>query len=227
MKKLYRIVLLIIVLIFLTTYSPSELNLILKKNNTFFKIQKIEITNNSLIKSGEIKEKLSKIYKKNIFLIKRKDIEDPLKGVDFLEKIEVKKKYPNTIIIKIFETKPVAILYKNKAKYLLDSSSNLIFFEDNMNFNQLPSVFGEGAKNHFMHFFSQLENNNFPIRNVKKFYFFQIGRWDLQLANDRLIKFPHNNIDDAIKKSIELLDRKDFENYNIIDLRIDGKIIVE
>jgi len=103
----------------------------------------------------------------------------------------------------------------------------LILFEDNENFNQLPSIFGEGAKNHFIYFFSQLENNNFPIENVKKFYFFQIGRWDLQLANDRLIKFPHNNIDDAIKKSIELLDRKDFENYNIIDLRIDGKIIVE
>ena len=103
----------------------------------------------------------------------------------------------------------------------------MILFEDNKNFNQLPTVLGEGAKNHFIHFFSQLENNNFPIENVKKFYFFQIGRWDLQLANDRLIKFPHNNIDDAIKKSIELLDRKDFENYNIIDLRIDGKIIVE
>jgi len=103
----------------------------------------------------------------------------------------------------------------------------LILFEDAMNFNQLPTVFGEGAKNHFIHFFSQLENNNFPIENVKKFYFFQIGRWDLRLANDRLIKFPHNNIEDAIKKSIELLDRKDFENYNIIDLRIDGKIIVE
>ena len=98
MKKLYRIVLLIIVLIFLSTYSPSEFNLILKKDNAFFKIQKIEITNNSLIKSGEIKEKLGKIYKKNIFLIKRKDIEDSLKEIDFLEKIEVKKKYPNTII---------------------------------------------------------------------------------------------------------------------------------
>ena len=61
---------------------------------------------------------------------------------------------------------------------------------------------------------------------MKKFYFFQIGRWDLQLANDRIIKLPNNNIKDAIKKSIELLDRKDFENYNIIDLRIDGKIIV-
>ena len=227
MKKLYRIVLLVIVLIFLSTYSPSGFNLISKKDNTFLKIQKIEIVNNSLIKNTEIKEKLSKIYNKNILLIRREDIEDPLKEINFLEKIEVKKKYPNTIIVEIFETKPVAILYKNKAKYLLDSLSNLILFKDNENFNQLPSIFGEEAEKYFMYFFNQLENNNFPIENVKRFYFFQIGRWDLQLASGRLVKFPHRNIDYAIKKSIELLDRKDFENYNIIDLRIDGKIIVE
>ena len=227
MKKLYRIVLLIIVLIFLSTYSPSEFNLILEKNNTFLKIKKIIIVNNFLIKNNEIKKKLSKIYDKNIFLIKRKDIEEILKEINFLKKVEVRKKYPNTIVVKIFETKPVAIVYQNKVKYLLDNSSNLVFFEDNVNFNQLPEVFGEGAKNHFIYFLNQLENNKFPIKIIKKFYFFQIGRWDLQLANDRLIKFPHNNIEDAIKKSIKLLSRKDFENYNIIDLRIDGKIIVE
>ena len=227
MKKLYRIVLLILVLTFLSTYSPNKFDLILEENNTFLKIQKIKIVNNFLIKSSEIKEKLSTIYNRNIFSIKKKDIEEPLKEINFLEKVEVKKKYPNTIVVKIFETKPVAILYKNKAKYLLDSSSNLIFFENNMNFNQLPSVFGIGAENYFVYFFNQLENNNFPINNIKKFYFFQIGRWDLQLANDKMIKLPHDNIEDAIKKSIELLDRKDFENYNIIDLRIDGKIIVE
>ena len=227
MKKLYRIVLLITVLIFLSTYSPSEFNLALEKNNAFLKIEKILIVDNFLIKNSKIEEKLSKIYNKNIFLIKRKNIEESLKDINFLEKVEVRKRYPNTIIVKIFETKPVAILYENKAKYLLDSSSNLIFFEDNMNFNQLPSVFGEGAKKHFIHFFNQLENNNFPTKDIKKFYFFQIGRWDLELANNKIIKFPHNNIEDAIKKSIELLGREDFENYNNIDLRIDGKIIVE
>jgi cell division septal protein FtsQ len=227
MKKLYRIVLLILVLIFLSTYSPNKFDLILEKNNTFLKIQKIKIVNNFLIKSSEIKEKLSTIYNRNIFSIKKEDIEEPLKEINFLEKVEVKKKYPNTIVVKIFETKPVAILYKNKAKYLLDSSSNLIFLENNMNFNQLPSVFGIGAENYFVYFFNQLENNNFPINNIKKFYFFQIGRWDLQLANDKMIKLPHDNIEDAIKKSIELLNRKDFQNYNIIDLRVDGKIIVE
>ena len=45
--------------------------------------------------------------------------------------------------------------------------------------------------------------------------------------NNKIIKLPYNNTNDIIKKSVELLDRKDFENYKIIDLRVDGKIIVE
>ena len=91
MKKLYRIVLLILVLIFLSTYSPNKFDLILEKNNTFLKIQKIKIVNNFLIKSSEINEKLSTIYNRNIFSIKKKDIEEPLKEINFLEKVEVKK----------------------------------------------------------------------------------------------------------------------------------------
>ena len=150
-----------------------------------------------------------------------------MKDIEFLKKIEVKKRYPNTLIVKIFETKPIAILFKNKTKYLLDNSSNLISFKENMNFNQLPGVFGDEAENNFVYFFNQLENNSFPINKIKNFYYFQIGRWDLQLLNNKIIKFPYNNTEDAIKESIELLDRKDFKNYNIIDLRVGGKIIVE
>jgi len=227
MKKIYRIFSSIIILIFLSSYNPNEFNLNLKKNNSFLQIKKMEIVNNYLIKESDIAEKLKNIYGMNIFSIKRKDIEDPLKEINFFEKVEVKKKYPNTIIVKIFETQPTAILYKNKAKYLLDSSSNLIKFEKNINFDKLPNIFGEGAKNYFMYFFNQLKDNNFPIEKVNKFYFFQIGRWDLQLAGGKIIKFPNNNVVEAIKKSIELLGREDFKSYNIIDLRVDGKTVVE
>jgi cell division septal protein FtsQ len=227
MKKFYRIILLLIVLIFLSTFNPKEFNLISKKSDVLFKIENIEIKNNFLINKSEIKEKLSNISKENIFFIKRKDIEEPLKEIDFLKKIEVKKKYPNTIIIKIFETKPVAILFKNKVKYIIDSSSNLISFKNDINFNRLPRIFGEEGENNFIHFLNQLKKNNFPNKKIKNFYYFQIGRWDLQLLNNKIIKFPHNNIDGAIIKSIELLNHKNFKNYNIIDLRIDGKIIVK
>ena len=227
MKKFYKISALLIALIFLTTYSPSGINIFSKKRHLFFKIQNIEVVHNYLINKNEITEKLTKIYEKNILFVNRNDIERPLKSIDFLEKIEVKKKYPNTIIIKVYETKPVAIFIKKNDKFLLDSSSNLISFNEKMLVDDLPNVFGEGAEHDFINFFNQLENNNFPKKRVKNLYYFQIGRWDLQLLNNQIIKFPANKTAEAIKQSVELLDRKDFENYNIIDLRIYGKVVVE
>ena len=227
MKKFYKIILLLIALIFLSTFNPREFNSVAKKTNALFKIENIEIKNNFLINKIEIEEKLDTIYKENIFFIKREDIVKPLKNIDFLEKIEVKKRYPNTLVLNIFETKPVAILFKNKAKYILDSSSNLILFKQDIGLNNLPGIFGEEAENNFVYFLNLLKKNNFPIKQIKNFYYFQIGRWDLQLANNKIVKLPHNNIKDAVIKSIELLDHKNFKSYNIIDLRIDGKIIVK
>ena len=151
MKKFYRTVLLLTLLIFLSTFNPSKLNLISNKNDNLFRIKNIKIQNNLLIKKSEIEKKLQNIYKKNIFFIKKRDIEEPIAKIDFLEKIEVKKKYPNTIIIKIFETKPTAIIFKNKVKYLLDSSSNLIPLGDSTNFNELPSIFGTDAEKNFIY----------------------------------------------------------------------------
>ena len=227
MKKLYRITILLAALTFLTTYSPNEFNGFPKKKNFFFKIQNIKIVNNHLIDENRIIEKLTEIYEKNILFVERNDIERPLKSIEFLKKIEIKKKYPNTIIIKVFETEPIAILFKENRKYLLDSSSNLIPFNKNMLFDDLPSIFGARAEKDFINFFNQLENNNFPKHKVKNFYYFQIGRWDLELLNKQIIKFPANKVPEAIQRSVELLARKDFKNYNIIDLRIHGKIVVE
>ena len=103
----------------------------------------------------------------------------------------------------------------------------MISLKKDTNFDNLPNIFGKGAEYEFLDFFNQLENNNFPSKKIKNFYYFKIGRWDLQLLNNKIIKLPFNNTDDAIKKSVELLNREDFKNYNIIDLRVDGKIIVE
>ena len=227
MKRFYRIFLLIIVFVFLSTYSPNKFEVDLENNSTFFKIEKIIISNNLLINKDDILTKLNQVYGKNILLIKRKDIEESLENISFLKKIEVKKKYPDTITIKIFETKPLGILFKDKTQYLLDNSSNLIEIDKKMDFMGLPNIIGNDAENNIINFLEQLEINKFPTRNIKNFYYFKIGRWDLELFDNRTIKLPYNVSGNTIKKIIELLHRKDFQNYKIIDLRIDGKIIVE
>jgi len=227
MKKFYKIFLLIISLVFLTTYNPNKFEKSLENNSTFLKIEKIIISNNFLIKEEEIISKIRPLYNKNILLIKRQDIEESLKNINFLKKIEVKKKYPHTLILKIFETKPVGILFKDKQEYLLDSSANLIEIEDKNDFIGLPIIIGNDAENNIINFLDQLKANKFPIKNIKNFSYFKIGRWDLELLDNRTVKFPYNIDSKIIKKTIELLSREDFQNYKIIDLRIDGKIIVE
>jgi len=227
MRNINKIILLLITFVLISTYAPSNLNLLLDKKDSFFKIKNIIITNNNLITENEINKKLSHIYGKNILTIDKQNLEKPLLTINFLNKIEVKKKYPNTIAVKIFETKPIGVLFKNDVKYFLDSSSNLISFDEEIEFDALPNIFGEEAEDHFLNFLNLLIKNNFQNLTIKNYYYYQIGRWDLQLFDDKIVKFPNSEIEEAIQKSIEILKREDFKKYNIIDLRIRDKIIVE
>ena len=105
--------------------------------------------------------------------------------------------------------------------------SNLISFNKTLLDRELPNVFGKDSEKDFVIFLKQLESNNFPIDKVKNYYYFQIDRWDLQLRNTQIIKFPNDKRGEAIKQSVELLKRSDFKNYKTIDLRIHGKIVVD
>jgi len=227
MNKINKIVLLFIIFIIVSTYSPSQLNSFSYKKKSGFKIKNIDIKNNYKIERSDIIEKLSNIYGKNILLIKKNDLEEYLKSVDFLDKIEVRKKYPHTLIIKIYETEPIAFLFREDNRYLLDSSSNLINFKENESKYDLPKVFGNDAEKYFVDFFVLLKENNFPRNEIKNYYYFQIGRWDTLLSKGQTIKFPAENIKKAIILSVKLLNNEDFSKYDIIDLRVDGKIIVK
>ena len=228
MKKFYSILLLFIVFTFLTTYNPSEIEFFPNKNNSIFNIKNIKIINNNRVNENYIQSKLTEIYGRNIFFLKNKDIKNLIKNISYLDSVEVKKKYPNTLIVKIVETEPIAILFKNNEYFLLDSASNLIkTSKDQVDNYNYPHIFGKNSEKYFLNFLNFLKKNNFPINKIKNYYYFQIGRWDIELLNNKIIKLPYKNTDQAIIKSIELMKEKDFKNYNIIDFRVDGKIVVE
>jgi len=227
MTKTYKIIILLFTFIFLTTYTPKNLNIKNKEENNFFKIKKIEVANNHRIKESIIIKRLNHIYNKNIIFLTNKDILTYLMNLDYLKRIEVKKKYPDTIVIKIYETEPLAVLYRGKEKYILDSLSNLIALEGNLEEKKLPKVFGLEAESDFINFFNQLITNKFPKNRIKSYTYFKINRWDLKLINDKIIKFPSEKRKEAIQQSVELLDRENFKKYKVIDLRISGKIVVE
>ena len=227
MRKFYSILLLLLTLILLTTYNPSEMELISNQGNSLFDVKSIKIINNEKIKPDVIEEKLKKIYGQNIFFVKTSEIEKVTRNIIYLQSIEVKKKYPNTLIVKVFETSPLAILLKNSEYYILDSGANLILINaDSVTNYNYPHIFGKNSEKYFLNFLQLLKKNNFPIIDIKNYYYFQIGRWDLQLKDGLLIRLPNNMIKNAIEKSVDLLNKDDFKNYEVIDLRINGRIIV-
>ena len=109
MKK--RFIIAFILLVILSTYSPYEkLNI-----KSIFKIKKIIVENNYILEEEDIKNELSFLYDTNIFFITSLNTKDEIPKNSFIESYEIKKIYPQTIKIKIFEKNPIALI-QNKEK---------------------------------------------------------------------------------------------------------------
>ena len=218
MKK--RLIIGLLLLFLFSTYN-------IKFNKTFFsnlQIKKITIENNKIIKDKEIKEKLSFLYETNFFFLRTKTIEKKLREIQFIESYQIKKIYPNNLIIKITEKKPIAIIQKSKQKKYFTVRGDLIDFRKIKIFEDLPNVFGDEKS--FATFYVNLKNINFPFKEIKTFYLFESKRWDLLTLKNQLIKLPINNYNKSLLNFISLKDQTNFEKYKIFDYRIKDQLIL-
>jgi len=219
MKK--RLIIGLLLLFLFSTYN-------IKFNKTFFsnlQVKKITVENNKIIKDKEIKEKLSFLYETNFFFLRVKKIEKKLREIQFIESYQIKKIYPNNLIIKITEKKPIAIIQKSKQKTYFTARGELIDFRKIKKFEDLPTVFGDEKS--FSTFYVNLRNINFPFKEIKTFYLFESKRWDLLTLKNQLIKLPINNYNKSLLNFISLKDQANFEKYKIFDYRIKDQLILK
>ncbi len=210
----------LLLLILLTSIYPSK-NILSSK----FDLKKIDITNNTILSDKEIKKHLYSIYNKNLILLNSKEIELALRQNSFIEGFNIKKKYPNTLKIKVFEKKPIVILMNKKNKYYLSDKIDLIEFKNLQKYNDLPYVFGN--KNDFKILYKKLNEINFPLGIIRKYTFFESNRWDIETTDKKLIKLPTNNYTKSLQNYLELRNGNDFKKYTIFDYRINNQIILK
>ena len=211
---------LIILFILFTTYTP-KFNFIITSN---LYIQKIKVENNSIIEADEIRKKLSFLYKENLFFLNIQDIEENLKSETFIESFSIKKIYPSTLKLIIVEKKPIAILNNKKKKFYISDKGHLISFINIKRYNDLPTVFGNGRN--FYSLYQDLQNIKFPLEMIKSFYFFESGRWDLIMNDDKVIKLPITNYLSSLKNFMLSKSNNNFNNYKIFDYRIKDQLIL-
>ena len=218
MKKRFFVGITLLIL-FTTFISQKELSI----NN--FQILEIDIYNNFILEKNEIKKDLSFLYNKNLIFLKNSGIEKKLAGKSFIKRLEIKKIYPNKLVIKVFEKEPIAIIIDKENKFYLGKKIDLIEYKKLSKYSDLPIVYGD--KKSFKILFENLKKVNFPIELIKNFYIFETKRWDLELKNKKIIKLPAKNYNKILRKFLEIRSNRNFDKYKVFDYRLEGQLILK
>lgn len=207
----------ILLIIFLT--STNNYNF---KINNLFSVKNIIVKGLTSEKNIIIKNEIKYILGKNIFFLNKNYFTNLLDRNDTKD-LTVKKKYPNKLIIDLIPAIPICIVKNKSDKIILGNNGKRLNIK--VTDINLPIVQGTNNFSEILNVVNLLNLSKLDYYKIKNIIFFRSGRFDINLENAVVIKFPINYNIEIINYSNDLLNNKIFTNSKIIDLRIENKII--
>ena len=213
-----KIIFYISLVIILGTFNNKNLkNFHLPKIN-MIDIEGIEFNNNEFLKITNL------VKFNNLFSIQKSQIKEILNSNNLIEEYEVFKRYPSSLEIKIKKTNFLAFTNINGKNYLVGSNGKFI---NTKNYSKnLPFIFGNFEINKFLKFKKIISQTDLDYNDIKNFYYFPSGRWDIEMISGILIKLPITGIKESLNLSIELLNNIEFNNIKILDIRQKNQIVI-
>ena len=213
-----KIIFYISLVIILGTFNNKNLkNFDLPKIN-MVNIEGIELNDNEYLKIMNL------IKLNDLLYIQKSQIKEILNSNNLIEEYEVFKKYPSSLEIKIEKTNFLASTNINGKNYLVGSNGKFINTKDYS--QNLPFIFGNFETEKFLEFKNIILQTDFKYNNIKNFYYFPSGRWDIEMISGVLIKLPITGIKESLNLSINLLEDKEFSNIKILDIRQKNQIVI-
>ena len=159
----------------------------------------------------------------NIFFLNDIEIRKIINTNSLIEGYNIFKRYPSSLDIEIDKTKFLARINNNGESFLIGSNGKLI--KDDHNIAVLPFVKGKPNINEFLNFKKVIDDSKFEYKDIENIYFFSSKRWDIEINNGIIIKFPRKNSEQVIELVFEIFNQN-LENIKTIDARVKNKIIL-
>ena len=191
-------------------------------NKKIFNIDIVEVTGFSVKKNNMIRNQIKNVDGENIFFIKKKYFKRFIDRND-TKYLIVKKIYPNKLMINFIPAKPICIILLKDHNIILGDNGKKLDIESID--KKLPKVSGSKNFNNIFKVTNMLKLSKLDYDTISEIIFFKSGRFDVNLNDEILIKFPIKYTEDIINYSGSLLKNKKFINSKVIDLRIKNKII--
>lgn len=207
----------LLIFFFFTTYQ-------FKINHPFFllKVKSVSFTDSYNFEEN-IKDEITKfLTKKNLFYLDNDNLLKLLKKSKWLKSYQIKKKYPSHVDIILKEHKPIAILDNNF--FLINDNYKVTDKIDIKNKLNLIIIKGDFDNDKFRKVYIALKNTKI-FSKIKELHFSNLGRWDIYLNNNILVRMGSYNI----KKQVNLLNIIFSKKKNIknIDLRTEDIAIIK
>jgi len=214
----------VIYLLFLLILSTTKAKFSDSQKKYSLKIDKIAVSGLTNIKNLKIKNELSNIFYKNIFLLNKEEINKIISKHNIIDEYNITKIYPSTLNIEIKPTKFMAKM-TNSNELIVGSNGKLISnVQDN---TILPYIFGEFNSNEFLRFKQSVERSRFNFEEFKAVYFFTSYRWDILTYDGILIKLPQSNVLESLNMAYKTIGSPLFKGTSVIDLRIKNQLITK
>ena len=211
----------IYIFLFLILGSINNKNLY---NIKFSQITNINIEGLNEKEHSKIIENLKLLNAQNLFILDKNKIINILYSNNLVENFFIFKKYPSSLEIRIKQTEFLAKVNKNGKIYYLGSNGKLILLEKNV--TELPFIFGEFKNKDFFNLYREINDSSFDFNEIKKLFFFNSGRWDIETYSGVLIKLPREKLKQSFIFSLKILDDHKFKPIKIIDLRQNKQVII-
>ena len=220
-KKIYFYLLILLVL-------SSTFNFdIISKFKKLNLINNINIVGLNIKETAILEKKLEIFKRRNIFLINKKELDQTLNKNSFLENYTIIKILPSKLLVKVKKTEFVGKTILNGEKFYIGKNGKLTkTFLVKREYN-LPQVFGSFEVNEFLKLRESLNSNEFNINKIKKYYYYKSNRWDIENEDYVVFKLPSKNLDKSLKNYKSLLKTNKIITGQLIDLRMNNKIILK
>ena len=191
-----------------------------------FKIKDIKIENNEILEGQELINIFSFLFSKNIIFLNSYELKKNIDQNSFIEKIEIKKIFPDKLVIKVFEKEPIAILIdKYQKKFYLGKKIDLIKYRKIQKYKNLPIV--EGDQKSFKILFNNLEKINFPTEKILSYRLFKLNRWDIEMNDKKILRLPTKNYTEGLINFMSIKDKTNFNKYKVFDYRLNNQLILK
>ena len=191
--------------------------------NSFFEIKKITLNGRSKSNLDSIKNIVNSSLDKNKNIINYDidNIRNSLEETNWINKVFIRKIFPNKINIDIEEHKEFAIFNKNEKNFLLSQEGKIIHEIRNSKAYKLINIEGNFATQNIDEVKKFLSNNRELEEQISKIIVHSNNRLD-GIINNVLFKLPNKNT----KKAVGQISRfTNLKNLKMVDLRFFEKKI--